>query len=149
MKQAIHLMADRVPRMLFLLSDTGGGHRAAAEAICSALPDSFQSQTMLVDFLADGSHPPFDQIGRLYRPTVDYVPLLWAALFRFTSSAVGLRASLALLERVSGPGIARILRSHRADLVVSVHPLANHIPVQILHQLAPEVPFITDRKSVV
>ncbi|NOZ05090.1 MAG: glycosyltransferase [Chloroflexi bacterium] len=136
-------MADRVPRMLFLMSDTGGGHRAAAEAICLALPDSFQSQAMLIDFLAEGSRPPFDQIGRLYRPTVDYAPLLWAALFRFTSSAMGLRASLALLERVSGPGIARILRNHRADLVISVHPLTNHIPAQILHRIVPEVPLVT------
>ncbi len=136
-------MADRTSQMLFLMSDTGGGHRAAAEAICAALPDAVQTNAVLVDFLADGSRPPFDQVGRLYRPTVDYAPLLWDALFRSTSSAVGQRALLALLDRVTGPGIARILREHRADLVVSVHPLANHIPVQILQQIAPEVPFVT------
>jgi len=139
--------SNRHPRrILFLMSDTGGGHRAAAEAICAAIPAlslDAPPETTLVDFLVQGARAPFNQIGRLYRPTVDYAPYVWLSLFRLTARSAGYRAALQLLDRVTRPGIARLLAQNPADLVVSVHPLANHVPAQVLHGMNSGSPFVT------
>lgn len=140
------LAEHRPPRILFLMSDTGGGHRAAAEAICAAIPTldvDPQPKTTLIDFLVRGARAPFNQIGRLYRPTVDYAPLAWLSLFRLTARSAGYRAALQLLDRVTRPGIKRLLDQNPADLVVSVHPLANHVPAQVVHSMDSGTPFVT------
>ncbi len=66
-------------RILILMSDTGGGHRSAAEAIAEGLehirPGEFDVQ--LLDFITDCTPPPLNRIGRLYRPAVTYGGPLW------------------------------------------------------------------------
>jgi len=141
-----HKVADPPKRILFLIADTGGGHRAAAEAICDAISVLGLEQppeTFLVDFLVEGAQPPFNRIGRLYRPTVDYAPSLWLSLFRLTAWSAGYHAALTLLERLMRPGLTRLLKRHPADLVVSVHPMANHVPAQIVHSMNSGAPFVT------
>jgi len=141
-----HTEVDAPKRILFLIADTGGGHRAAAEAICDAISSlhlESPPETSLVDFLVEGAQPPFNRIGRLYRPTVDHAPSLWLSLFRLTASSAGYHAALTLLDRLMRPGLTRLLKRHPASLVVSVHPMANHVPAQIVHSMNSGTPFVT------
>ena len=56
------------PHIVFYFSDTGGGHRSAAEAIIAALEldygDSFTVE--MVDFFKQYAPPPFRQMPELY-----------------------------------------------------------------------------------
>ncbi len=74
-----------MPHILILMSDTGGGHRAAAEAIQHAierLDPEKRFTTELLDFIEETAIPPWDRIGRLYGPTVNRAPWFWGAGFK-------------------------------------------------------------------
>ena len=112
-------------RVLFLFSDTGGGHRSATEAIIEALnleyPDQFDCT--MVDFL------------RSYYPRpLNYAPEMYPAMSRvgawsLTYYAFDGRSRSKRLNQVTYPylrrGLHRLIHDHPADLIVSVHPLAN------------------------
>ncbi len=127
------------------MSDTGGGHRAAAEAIERAverLDDEGRFTVEMLDFIKETAIPPWDQIGRLYKPTVDYASWLWGLGFKVSSPDPIRKALNVLNASIAGPKMLRLLRKHPADLVVSVHPLATSVPGRILNRIRPEVPFV-------
>src|SRR5512136_2296928 len=73
------------PHITFLFSDTGGGHRAASEAIIEAIHCEFGDAviTQMVDFLEDYAPPPFNHLPEVY-PDVVKVPELWGAMFEIS-----------------------------------------------------------------
>lgn len=69
--------------MLFLVADTGGGHRAAARAVAERLQQGYPGRfgPVLIDPLAgQGSPWPLRRIIRLYGPVARRAPWLWGAL---------------------------------------------------------------------
>ena len=58
------------PRILFLFSDTGGGHRSAAEAIIEAIQLEFPDQIdlQMVDLFKEYAPPPLDLAPDIYPP---------------------------------------------------------------------------------
>src|SRR5947208_16873726 len=72
-------------RLLFLFSDTGAGHRAAADAVAAALALRYPNR-----FRVDCFDPMADQrvvAGRLtalYGPLTRNVPMLWARPYSLT-----------------------------------------------------------------
>jgi 1,2-diacylglycerol 3-beta-galactosyltransferase len=60
-------MADR-PRAVFLFSDTGGGHRSAAEAVAEAVAQHHADRldVVLVDALRSYAPTPFNRLPGLY-----------------------------------------------------------------------------------
>ena len=75
-------LATNKPHITFLFSDTGGGHRAASEAIIEALHNEFGDAvvTEMVDFLKDYAPPPFNLLPEIY-PDMMRAPELWGAMF--------------------------------------------------------------------
>lgn len=135
-----------MPHILILMSDTGGGHRAAAEAIQHAiqrLDSAGRFTTEVLDFIKATAIPPWDRIGRLYKPAVDHASWLWGAGFKLTSPQPIRKGLTALNATIAGPKMMRLLRKHPADLVLSVHPLSTSVPGRILERIRPEVPFVT------
>ncbi len=70
------------PHIVFLYSDTGGGHRSAAEAIIEALeleyPHKFTCE--MVDFFLNYSPPPLNLAGPVY-PSFSKMDTLWKFSF--------------------------------------------------------------------
>ena len=66
------------PHVLFLFSDTGGGHRSAAEAFIEAIDLDFPNQisTEMVDFFKEYAPPPFNLASDLY-PPMARAPDMW------------------------------------------------------------------------
>ncbi|HBY97637.1 MAG: hypothetical protein M5U01_25120 [Ardenticatenaceae bacterium] len=128
------------------MSDTGGGHRAAAEAIMRALEHLEPAggvRTVMVDFFRETFLPPFNRSGATYRPMVNSIPWFWGFGFRATKPRP-MRALMAGIEVLLGGRTMRHLFIHRnPDLVVSVHPLATSWPCRILNRTWPGVPFVT------
>jgi 1,2-diacylglycerol 3-beta-galactosyltransferase len=113
------------PHILFLFSDTGGGHRSAAEAIIEALNVRYENQytTEMVDIFKKYAPLPLKFMPNLY-PQIVRMPHAWLIGYRLSDGARRSR----LINESSWPYIRKAIRSlvnqHPSDLIVSVHPLA-------------------------
>jgi 1,2-diacylglycerol 3-beta-galactosyltransferase len=116
-------MPDR-PRVLFLFSDTGGGHRSAAEAIIEALelefPASFDIQ--LIDVFKQYAPPPLNLAPAAY-PGMVRVPQMWGFGYRVTDSHRRARALTGAAWPYVRRAARRFAREQHPDLLVSVHPV--------------------------
>jgi len=139
-------------KILYFFSDTGGGHRSAATAIMRAvehLRKGKYSQEM-VDVFATCSGF-LNVFARLYAPVIKYSPRLWGQLYYWLDD----ERKFEQLEKISRPFILKELKElileKMPDVIVSVHPLLNHITVRALRENRLEIPFmvvITDPVTV-
>jgi len=132
----------RKPRILFLFSDTGGGHRSASEAVIEALkmeyPNRFDWE--MVDIFKDYAPLPLNRMPDWY-PYMVMAPNLWGASFKMTDGRVRARAITTTMWPVAARTARNIINNHPSDLVVSVHPLAVSWILRALGQSRP--PFVT------
>jgi 1,2-diacylglycerol 3-beta-galactosyltransferase len=130
------------PHILFLFSDTGGGHRSAAESIIEALTlqyaDSFTAE--MVDIFKEYAPRPLNRMPDWY-PYMVKAPDLWGASFRITDGRARARAITATFWPVAARYARRIINQHPSDLVVTVHPFGNSFILKALGSNRP--PFIT------
>lgn len=131
-----------VPHILFLFSDTGGGHRSAAAAIIEALDIYYPNQvtTEMLDFFAEYAPPPFDMAVTTYAPMAQ-VPDLWELGYRLSNGKYRSK----LIQEVIWPYVRKatnsLVENHPCDLFLSVHPIIN---TPILRALGPNHdPYIT------
>lgn len=113
-------------KVVFLFSDTGGGHRSAAEAIIEALEQEYPHRYTceLVDFFEDYSPPPFNLAGTAY-PTMSRMEYLWKRGFEVSNDPDRIRVIYAMLWPYIRKDMFKLLNDHPCDLFVSVHPLIN------------------------
>ncbi len=131
-------------RILILMSDTGGGHRSAAEAIANALEHEFPDQydVELVDAIARAACWPFHHAPSWYLPAITYAEFWWGVAFHFTDHTWMRRFLLAFLDSVTRRGLERLFCAEPADLVVTVHPLLTTVPRRVLSKLGSPAPFV-------
>jgi len=131
-------------RFVFLFSDTGAGHRAAAEAVAEAIRRRYPNQ-----FTVDCRDPMADRrviAGRLtalYGPVTRRLPFLWGAAYRITN----MRTTVRLFQHAIGRGLQRRIApalDPRPALVASFHPLLNHVAAETVPHGVPRVTVITD-----
>lgn len=132
-------------RVVFLMSDTGGGHRASAHALAEALyvlhGDAVQCQ--MVDLLTHYGTWPLSHAGAYYLPLVEQHRWLWRLGIECSNQA-RLWQAVALSARLwQRGGLRRFAAEYPADLYVSVHPLLNHAPWWALRRRYPQTPFAT------
>ncbi|MBI2757726.1 MAG: glycosyltransferase [Chloroflexi bacterium] len=133
---------NKRPHIVFYFSDTGGGHRSAAEAIIEALELEFPNAvtTEMVDFFKDYAPPPFSKLPEMY-PELVKAPRLWGASFYATNGRARARMITSSLWPVARLGARRLVHDHPADLIVTVHPIANTFALRALGRNRP--PFYT------
>jgi 1,2-diacylglycerol 3-beta-galactosyltransferase len=122
------LKADKT-RILFLFSDTGGGHRSAAEAIIEGLKLEFGDQftTEMVDIFKDYAPRPLNRMPDLY-PTMVRVPQVWGLGYRISNGHRRARLITASAWPYIRRSIRKLVAQHPSELIVSLHPLA-HAPI--------------------
>jgi 1,2-diacylglycerol 3-beta-galactosyltransferase len=138
--------APKKPHVLFLFSDTGGGHRSAAEAIIEAMEIDFPGQftNEMVDFYKGFGPGPMRQMPDLY-PEMVKAKKLWQASFYATDGRAQARLVTASLWPLVRSAMRRIVRQHPADLIVTVHPLATTSALMALgHDRPPFFTVVTD-----
>ncbi len=123
------------PRILILFSDTGGGHRAAARALTDALKLLDPSCEVTVADPLIGQGPAIvRRLASLYSPMIRRSRTAWGALYHTSNT----RPTFAGIRAVFGPGVRRVvaqlLKRHDPDVVLSVHPLLNHIAHQAIRR---------------
>jgi len=130
------------PHILILFSDTGGGHRSAAEAIIEALQLEFRDTftTEMLDFFKSHAPLPLNKMPDWY-PDMVKAPHLWGLSFKMSDGRRRARAITASMWPYVGRAARAIVRDHPADLVVTVHPLATTVILKAMGRNGP--PFIT------
>ena len=131
----------RKPHIVFYFSDTGGGHRSAAEAIIEAVHLVYKNKVTaeMVDFFKDYAPPPLNRLGEMY-PYMVMAPSLWGASFHATNGRARARVITATAWPIARRGARALVRNHPADLIVTVHPFANTFALRALGKNRP--PFI-------
>jgi len=132
----------RKPHIVFYFSDTGGGHRSAAEAVIEAINLEYKNKVTIemVDFFKDYAPPPFNRVGDMY-PYMVKAPRLWGAGFHATDGRTQARFITTTMWPIARQAAKELVRSHPADLIVTVHPFANSFALKALGINRP--PFIT------
>lgn len=132
-------------RVLILMSDTGGGHRAAAEAIRAALHIRHGEQAVnveLVDVFRDYSPPPLKYMPEFYPWWINRSKTSWGAGYNLSNTPrrahILSNTMYATIER----GLKRMFREHPADVVVSVHSVLTQPAMRALTRLEQRPPFI-------
>mmetsp|Transcript_38430 Transcript_38430/g.121073 ORF Transcript_38430/g.121073 Transcript_38430/m.121073 type:complete len:554 (+) Transcript_38430:52-1713(+) len=136
-------------RVLILISDTGGGHRASAEALEAAMEREAPGRldVSIVDVWTQYGAFPFNKFVPSYRLAAKYPNVLWRSCY-FATSFPPLMAALNLQHTLMcSRGFAQCMREHDPHLVVSMHPLTQHVPLSVLARFGEkrrrQVPFAT------
>lgn len=138
-------MRTRPPHILFLMSDTGGGHRAAARAIEAALqrqhPQGFTTQ--LVDMWKEYAPPPLNRMPTIYTQWVNKYPTSYAAQFWLNDRIFRNQTLSDLYCELSFPRMRQLYTDYPADIVVCVHSVFVRPAVYALRKLGLKIPFLT------
>lgn len=120
-------------RILLLISDTGGGHRSAANAIVAALDqvrfgphgEPLRIEHRIEDVASHCSFP-LSQLGPAYSAALRFAPPIYGALYHATNGKKRFRNVVRFCEPLYRSRLRGLFLSYRPDVIVSVHPLLNH-----------------------
>ncbi|MEW5300952.1 MAG: hypothetical protein WDW36_003840 [Sanguina aurantia] len=120
-------------KVLIMYSNTGGGHKASAEAIKSAFSERHgdQYEIDVVDIWSDHTPPPFCNLPNSYSFLVKH-SILWRLSYQIIQPRLVHLPYLATVKAICNKGISAAFDKYQPDLLVSVHPLMQHVPLWIL-----------------
>src|SRR5258708_7556102 len=133
-------------RLLFLFADTGGGHRAGAQAVAGEVRarhgDAFDVR--LLDPFAEAAPRLMSRIVDLSSPLIRFAPWAWGLGYPVTDTPAAGRAMRGGFLRFVEPGLAAAIRAQQPATVVSFHPLLNHVSARVVRLPGvPHVPVVT------
>jgi processive 1,2-diacylglycerol beta-glucosyltransferase len=129
-------------------SDTGGGHRSAADAVEAGIrellarcPDA-SDVNIIKETIAEKSHPVNRKFVELYNYLLRHHQPLMKYYYWFIHL---IRPDSALNLRLSGPYLFQLLEKQAPSVVVSVHPMLNHCLAKVMevNGMAASVPLVT------
>ncbi|KAM7513374.1 hypothetical protein LguiB_012249 [Lonicera macranthoides] len=125
--------SKRPKKVLILMSDTGGGHRASAEAIKAAFNEAFgdEYQVYVTDLWTDHTPWPFNQLPRSYNFLVKHENL-WKMTYYASAPRVVHQSNFAATSAFIAREVAKGIMKYQPDIIISVHPLMQHVPLRIL-----------------
>jgi len=132
-------------RILFIMSDTGGGHRAAAEAIRDALIARHGEDALEAPFL-DGfrvSRFPMNYMPEFYPWIVNHSKASWGWGYKLSNSKRRAAFFSATMYWTNGDRFRKFFRGQSFDLVVSVHSVLTRPTLRALRSLETRPPYIT------
>lgn len=130
-------------RVLFLISDTGGGHRAGALAVEAAMKRMDPACTTVIrDALVEAAPWPSNHAPAIYNWGMKHARWVWGASFHLMNGARRARfmadANWPLMKR----RMVELVTRDRPDVIVSVHPLMTRSVVRAIRASGRSVPFV-------
>jgi 1,2-diacylglycerol 3-beta-galactosyltransferase len=130
--------------LLFLIADTGGGHRASATAVAHHLeathPGEFDIH--IVDPFAEDSPRAIGRTAGLYGPIIERAPWLWGGLYHLTNSRAMVAVMRGTVLRAVAAGLSRLVDGLEPAVIVSFHPLLNHITARVVRRRFRRIPVV-------
>jgi len=141
---------NKALKVLFLSSDTGGGHRASAQSLAGHFELLFPGSTYdILDLATEAYLPPYNSIVSYYKHLSAH-PSQWKLLYGVTNSRFMERAvdtNIKVMTVMCERGIRKKIKSYEPDVVVSVHPLQTSVPIlscaKISHETGKHLPMFT------
>lgn len=132
-------------RVLFLMSDTGGGHRAAAVAIRDALYQRHGQHAVDVELVDVFKHAlfPLNYMPEFYPMWVNYSSATWGAGFRWSNNRRRASVLSSGMYLTSGHRLRRMAYDNPADVVVCVHSVITRPSMRAFLAMPQRPPFIT------
>lgn len=136
-------------RVTILLSDTGGGHRAVAKAVCSELLTLRPGLRVdLVDGLVHYAPFPLNRLPDWYGPIIAHGKGLWRRGYALSDCRRSARAIIRAARPYARAAVRRLLKAYPAEVLVSTHPLLVGPILEGLNEGHPEfVTVVTDLVS--
>jgi 1,2-diacylglycerol 3-beta-galactosyltransferase len=130
------------PQIVFLFSDTGGGHRSGAEAIIEAInleyPDQYAME--MVDIFREYAPSPLNKAPEFY-PALSRMKDIWKFGYDVSNGRRRIRSFYTMVYPLLRRSVHRLVDENPCDLLVSVHPIANTLVLRALGKR--RVPFAT------
>jgi len=133
------------------MSDTGGGHRASAVAIDKAMQERIPGKVdvKIMDIWTDHATWPFHNFVPYYRFLAKY-PLLWRGMYLYGAFPPTKLFTETWSWLACYKSFRKAIVDADPDLVVSVHPLCQLMPISIVKEMnkvrSPDrlpIPFVT------
>jgi len=136
------LPKNHKPRILVLFSDTGGGHRSAAQAVLEALEEKHagEYEADMVDVFKAYAPYPLNRMPEWY-PAMVKSPSLWQMAYRMVDGKQRSQFMMDSLWPWVRPAARQLVREHPADLVLAVHALFTEPVLRVMGRH--HIPFIT------
>ncbi|HEY0545734.1 MAG TPA: glycosyltransferase [Pyrinomonadaceae bacterium] len=135
----------RVPKILIISSDTGGGHRSAAAAIVAGVQKFFHGQSYAVRVVRaiEDSHAITEKLVRFYNWVLRHRQH-WMKYFYWAVNRFRPETRKFFYTRTVGY-VQELFERWCPHVVVSVHPLTQHIFARVLKELnlADTIPLVT------
>ncbi len=130
--------------MLFLFSDTGGGHRSAFQAVRDAMQIRYGDAVEFeaIDVLRECKWP-FNKQPELYPRVVNTSKFLWALVYHSFDGKRRARWARQLIYRNNRRNLRRLVAEHPADVVVCTHSVIANPTFRAFLTLEKRPPFLT------
>jgi len=129
-------------RIIFLMSDTGGGHRAAAEAVKAAVLSHHEADIQLVDVFRNYSPFPFKYMPEFYPWLVNHSKSSWGMGYKLLDSRRVSRTAARGMYATMETRLKQMVLEHPADVIVSFHSVITRPSLQALLRLEKRPPFL-------
>ena len=132
-------------RILILMSNTGGGHRASAQALQAAFRmrygDAFTVD--IIDLWTEHTPWPLNRLPKSYKFLANDTPRLYKLMFEMGEKPEVIVPIMDAVAWFAERDISRAIRHYEPDLLISVHPLMQEVPLRVLRRMGRDVPVIT------
>lgn len=115
-------------RFLFVISDTGGGHRAAAQAVRDEMVRLYGAavDVAVTDILVETGRWPFDRGPSWYPWLVGLNSIPWSIGYALTNSPFFVRTVTQVAWPYIRTPLRRFFQQHPAEVIVSFHGVPNY-----------------------
>jgi 1,2-diacylglycerol 3-beta-galactosyltransferase len=129
-------------RFLFLFSDTGGGHRASAQAVSDEMARLYGAAVSvdMVDLFIELDQWPFDRFPSWYPTCVGLSGIPWGLGFHLSDRKRLVSAMSRLVWPYTRSALCDVLERYPADVIASFHPIPNHTLLMALRHLGWQTP---------
>mmetsp|Transcript_5109 Transcript_5109/g.7803 ORF Transcript_5109/g.7803 Transcript_5109/m.7803 type:complete len:579 (+) Transcript_5109:245-1981(+) len=125
-------------KVLFLSSDTGGGHRASAESLAAQFELLFPGTTYdLLDVVTKDGLPPYNQLVQHYKHLSAH-PQQWKVVFKFSNSRAFEFFFDVSNKLLCEKAMRKSIMEYNPDVVVSVHPMMTNVPISCCEKISKE-----------
>jgi len=97
----------------------------------------------IVDAFEEYGRFPLREAMKLYGPTIRYNPRLYGQVFHLSNQAQSISAVQTMATPLIHKGLLRLISTVQPDVIISIHPLLNHVTLRALQELPFHIPFIT------
>lgn len=138
-------------KVLILMSDTGGGHRASAQALNQAMGHIFPGKldVEILDIWSKYGSWPFNKCVSTYK-MLERNPRLWHGLYSLTGYSLPRKMAELWAFKANYNKFRTVIVERNPDIVISVHPLCQDIPLKVISEIKEKhlsnhshIPFVT------